>query len=137
MTKRIVGFTASTFDLLHAGHILMLEEAKKQCNYLVVGLQVDPSIDRPTKNKPVQSLIERTIQLEAVKYVDRIVSYTTEEDLLLLLEAVKPDVRILGEEYKDKKFTGDHLQMKYYFNSRNHNLSSSELRKRIAVSEQR
>lgn len=128
-----VGFTCSCFDLLHAGHILMLKEAKAQCDYLIVGLQTDPTIDRPdTKNKPVQSITERFIQLEAVKYIDEIVVYATEDDLIQILKAYNIDVRIMGEEYKDKPFTGNDLPMEIYFNKRTHKYSTTELRNRIA-----
>lgn len=126
-----IGFTCSTFDLFHAGHVSMLEEAKTQCDYLIVGLQVDPTIDRPEKNKPVQSVVERALQVRACKYVDEIIPYSTEADLMDLLKALPIDVRILGVEYKNKPFTGDDLVMEYYFNSRDHNWSSSELRKRV------
>ena len=102
----IVGFTCSTFDLLHSGHIAMLREAKTQCDYLICGLQVDPSIDRPQKNKPVQTLVERYVQLSAVRYVDEIIPYVTEDDLVDILSMYDINVRILGEEYKDKDFTG-------------------------------
>lgn len=125
-----VGFTCSAFDLLHAGHILMLEEAKTQCDYLIAALQVDPTIDRPTKNKPIQSIVERYIQLEAVKYVDQVVVYNTEQDLLDLLQIFPIDVRIIGEEYKDKDFTGKYLDIPIYYNKRSHRFSSSELRQR-------
>ena len=127
-----VGFTCSTFDLLHAGHILMLKEAKTQCDYLIVGLQTDPTIDRATKNKPVQSITERFIQLEAVKYIDEIVVYASEDDLIQILKAYNIDVRILGEDYKDKPFTGNDLPIEVYFNKRTHKYSTSELRSRIA-----
>lgn len=131
----IVGFTASAFDLLHAGHIAMLREAKEQCDWLICGLQVDPSLDRVEKNKPIQSLVERHIQLSAVKYVDEIVPYVTEKDLTDILESYKIHVRILGEEYKDRDFTGrdlcDTLGIRLHFNKRQHRFSSSELRKRI------
>ena len=134
-TKRIVGFTASTFDLLHSGHIAMLREAKEHCTYLIAGLQVDPSIDRPEKNKPVQTLVERYVQLAAVKYVDEIVCYVTEQDLVDILSMYDINVRVLGEEYKDKDFTGkDVCQARgidLYFNKRDHRFSSSGLRKRI------
>ena len=127
-----VGFTCSCFDLLHAGHILMLKDAKEQCDKLIVGLQTDPSIDRPlTKNKPIQSLRERKIQLEAVRYVDDIFVYETESDLIDLLKLVKPNVRILGSDYKDEKFTGDDLNIPIYYHERNHDYSSSDLRKKI------
>lgn len=131
----IVGFTASAFDLLHAGHIAMLREAKSQCDYLICGLQIDPSVDRLEKNAPVQSVVERYIQLSAVKYVDEIVPYYYEKDLTDIIKSFNIDVRILGEEYKDAEFTGrelcDRLGIKLYFNSRNHDFSSSELRKRL------
>ena len=127
-----VGFTCSCFDLLHAGHILMLKDAKEQCDKLIVGLQTDPSIDRPlTKNKPIQSLKERKIQLEAVRYVDDIFVYETESDLIDLLKLVKPDVRILGSDYKDESFTGDDLNIPIYYHERDHDYSSSDLRKKI------
>ena len=128
-----IGFTCSCFDLLHAGHILMLKDAKEQCDKLIVGLQTDPSIDRPlTKNKPIQSLKERKIQLEAVRYVDDIFVYETESDLVDLLKLVKPDVRILGSDYKDKSFTGDDLNISIYYHERDHDYSSSDLRKKIS-----
>ena len=127
-----IGFTCSCFDLLHAGHILMLKDAKEQCDKLIVGLQTDPSIDRPlTKNKPIQSLRERKIQLEAVRYVDDIFVYETESDLVDLLKLVKPDVRILGSDYKDESFTGDDLNIPIYYHERDHDYSSSDLRKKI------
>ena len=125
------GFTASCFDLFHAGHIMMLREAKRQCEYLIVGLQTDPTIDRPTKNKPVQSVVERFIQLEACKYVDEIVVYATEKDLRDILLSHPIDVRILGDEYKDKEFTGHDIDMEFYFNTRRHSFSTSELRQRV------
>jgi len=126
-----VGFTCSCFDLLHAGYVLMLKEAKDQCDYLIVGLQTDPTIDRTTKNKPIQSVTERFIQLSAVKYVDEIVVYESEDDLLQILKAYNIDVRIIGEEYKDKFFTGNDLPMEIHFNKRTHKFSSTELRNRI------
>jgi glycerol-3-phosphate cytidylyltransferase len=126
-----VGITASCFDLFHAGHVLMLQEAKEQCDRLVVALQTDPTIDRPEKNKPVQSLVERYIQLEGCKYVDQIIPYTTEEDLLNILQCYDWDVRIIGEDYYGKRFTGDDLGIETYYNSRRHGFSTSELRKRI------
>ena len=135
-TSKVVGFTCSAFDLLHSGHISMLREAKVQCDYLICGLQVDPNIDRPEKNKPVQTVVERYTQLAAVKYVDEIIPYVTEKDLTDILEMYSIDVRILGDEYKDKDFTGrelcDRLGIDLYFNRRNHRFSSSELRKRIS-----
>ena len=122
------GFTCSCFDLLHAGHILMLKDSKEQCDYLIVGLQTDPTIDRPEKNKPIQSFEERKIQLEAVKYVDEIFIYETEEDLYKKLLEISPDVRILGSDYIDKPFTGDDLDIPIYFHDRKHNYSSTNLR---------
>lgn len=134
-----IGFTCSTFDLLHAGHITMLEEAKRQCDYLIVGLQSDPTIDRPdTKNKPVQTLIERQIQLSAVKYVDEVIVYNTEQDLEDLLLTLPITVRILGEEYRDTEFTGKKICEKrnidLYFNKRDHSFSSTSLRARVVES---
>ena len=130
-----VGITFSAFDLLHAGHIKMLEEAKRNCDYLICGLQTDPTIDRPEKNKPVQTVVERYIQLKACKHVDEIVPYATEQDLEDILRAFKIDVRIVGEEYKDVKFTGrmycEENGIALYFNKRNHRFSSSGLRKEV------
>jgi glycerol-3-phosphate cytidylyltransferase len=125
------GFTASAFDLLHSGHIAMLEEAKSVCDYLVVGLQVNPQLDRPDKHKPIQSVTERYLQLKACKYVDEIIPYETEGDLYNLLQILHPDIRIVGEEYLDRKFTGKDLPIKIYYNRRQHSFSSSELRERI------
>ena len=128
----IRGFTCGTMDLLHAGHILMLKEVKEQCHYLVVGLHTDPTIDRPDKNKPIQSVEERRIQLEAVKYVDEIVEYDTEEDLVKLLKEISPQVRFVGEDWKDNpNLTGIDIPIKIVFNTRDHNYSSTELRDRI------
>jgi glycerol-3-phosphate cytidylyltransferase len=130
------GFTCSTFDLFHAGHLLMLEEAKKQCDYLIVGLQTDPTIDRPKeKNKPVQSVFERFIQLEACKYVDKVIPYATEKELKDILLSYPIDVRILGEEYMEKDFTGMELGMELYFNQRKHSFSTTELRQRVVAAE--
>ena len=128
-----VGFTCSCFDLLHAGHILMLKDAREQCDYLIVGLQTDPTLDRPEKNKPIQSIDERYIQLYAVQYVDAVVKYETEEDLYELLKKIEPDIRILGSDYDipDKRFTGDDLDIPIYYHQRNHNYSTSNLRKKI------
>jgi glycerol-3-phosphate cytidylyltransferase len=131
-----IGFTCSTFDLFHAGHLLMLEEAKKQCDFLIVGLQTDPTIDRPKeKNKPVQSVFERFIQLEACKYVDKVIPYTTEKELIDILLSYHIDVRILGEEYQEKDFTGMELGMEFYFNKRRHSFSTTELRQRVVAAE--
>ena len=134
-----IGITFSAFDLLHAGHIKMLEDAKRQCDYLICGLQTDPTIDRPEKNLPVQSVVERYIQLKACKYVDEVVPYATEQDLEDILRSFKIDVRILGEEYRDKKFTGrmycEEKGIELYFNKRDHRFSSSGLRKEVAHKE--
>jgi glycerol-3-phosphate cytidylyltransferase len=134
--NKIVGVTFSTFDLLHAGHVAMLREAKNHCDYLIAGIQTDPTIDRPdTKNKPVQSLVERYSQLSAVKYVDEIIPYQTEQDLKDILNMYEIDVRILGDEYKEKDFTGKDVCNKrgidLYFNKRDHRFSTSDLRERV------
>ncbi len=127
-----IGFTCSTFDLFHAGHIMMLEEAKKQCDFLIVGLQTDPTLDRPnTKNKPVQGVFERWAQLKGCKFVDQIIPYSTERELRDILLSFPIDVRILGEEYKGKEFTGHDIPMEFYFNQRRHSFSTSELRQRV------
>lgn len=126
-----IGFTCSTFDLFHAGHIIMLEEAKKQCDYLIVGLQTDPTIDRPFKNKPVQTVFERFVQLNACKYIDRVVVYATEKELLDILLSYSIDIRILGDEYMGQEFTGHDLDMELYFNKRKHSFSTTELRQRV------
>jgi glycerol-3-phosphate cytidylyltransferase len=130
-----IGFTASTFDLLHAGHIAMLREAKSVCDYLICGLQIDPSIDRIEKNKPVQTIVERFVQLQAVKYVDEIIPYQTEKDLEDILQMYNIDVRIIGEEYKHGKFTGRAIcsarGIDIYYNKRDHRFSTSDLRKRV------
>ena len=127
-----IGFTAGAFDLLHAGHVLMLQEAAEACDYLVVGLHTDPTIDRPdAKNKPIQSVYERYVQLKALSVVDEIIPYDTEEDLLTLLGTAKIDIRIIGEDYVNKDFTGKELPIPVYYNRRKHSLSTSELRKRI------
>jgi len=128
---RIVGFVASCFDLLHAGHCLYLKEAKSVCDYLIAALQEDPTIDRPHKNKPVQSLEERRIQLEAVKYVDEIIVYKTESELEELLGKIKPNIRILGSDCRDKPITGHTYCTNIYYHNRNHDWSSSNIRKRI------
>ena len=127
--NHIIGFTCSCFDLLHAGHILMLKDAKDQCDYLIVGLQTDPTIDRPdSKKKPVQTLEERKIQLEAIKYINEVIVYSSEKNLYNLLIRLNPDIRILGSDYKGKAFTGDDLKIKVYFHNRDHNFSTSNLR---------
>ena len=134
-----IGIVASSFDLLHAGHIMMLREAKSKCDHLIPGIQTDPTIDRPEKNRPVQTIVERYIQLSAVKYVDEIIVYTTEQDLEDILEMYPIDIRVLGEEYRDKDFTGREIckrrGIQLYFNKRDHRFSSSDLRKRVTNKE--
>jgi len=130
-----IGFTCSTFDLFHAGHIMMLKEARTQCDYLIVGLQTDPTINRPEKNKPIQGIFERYVQLQACKYVDEVVVYATEKELLDVLQSYPIDVRILGDEYASKSFTGDNLNMELYFNRREHSFSTTELRQRVVDAE--
>jgi glycerol-3-phosphate cytidylyltransferase len=134
-----VGFTCSCFDLFHAGHIMMLKEAKAVCDYLIVGLQTDPTIDRKEKNKPIQSVFERYEQLKACKYIDEILVYETEADLVNILLSYPINVRILGQEYAEKDFTGrwecDDRGIEFYFNKREHNFSTSELRQRVIAAE--
>ena len=135
-----IGITFSTFDMLHAGHIAMLSEAKNHCDYLICGLQTDPTIDRPeTKNRPIQSIVERQIQLAACRYVDEVVVYQTEQDLVDLLLILPVDVRVLGVEYQHKNFSGyEECGMRgieLVFNGRDHSFSSSSLRKRVAHAE--
>lgn len=130
-----VGFTCSAFDLLHAGHILMLEEAKAVCDYLIVGLHVDPSIDRKEKNRPIQGVFERYMQIKGCKYVDEIIPYETEEELVTMLRALPINTRIIGSDYYDKDYTGKDvcklLGIDVYYNNRNHQLSTTDLRNRI------
>lgn len=134
-----IGFVCSSFDLLHAGHVQMLREAREQCDYLIVGLQTDPTIDRPSKNSPAQTIVERYTQLKGVKYVDEIIPYATERDLEDILTMYHIDVRILGEEYRELDFTGKDICKKrgiqLYFNKRDHRFSSSDLRRRVAERE--
>ena len=131
-----VGFTASSFDLFHSGHVAMLKEARANCDFMIVGLQTDPTIDRPEKNQPIQSVFERYVQLEGCKYIDEIIPYATEQDLLDIFLTYKIDVRFIGEEYKTKDFTGKQLCLdkgiEIYYNSRQHSFSTSGLRKRIS-----
>lgn len=132
-----IGFTCSSFDLLHAGHVQMLREAKEQCEYLIVGLQMDPAVDRPKeKNQPIQTIVERYSQLKAVSYVDEIIPYSTEQDLEDILELYTINVRILGEEYRDKEFTGKDIcrkrDIELFFNKRDHRFSTSKLRQSCA-----
>lgn len=127
----IIGFTCSTFDLFHPGHVAMLQEAKEQCDYLIVGLLSDPTIDRPqTKNKPVQTMFERWLQVAACRFVDEVVPFQTEAEICDIILTLKPDIRIVGEEYRDIDFTGKNL-CPVYFNSRKHSFSSTNLRQRI------
>lgn len=132
----VVGFTCSAFDLLHAGHVLMLKEAKDHCDWLIAALQTDPTVDRPQKNKPIQSVTERYIQLEAVKYVDEILVYETEEDLMTLLANTGINIRFIGEDYLGKEFTGKKFcednGITIHYNGRKHNYSTTGLRKRVA-----
>ena len=130
-----IGFTCSTFDLLHAGHVQMLREARDQCDYLICGLQVDPSVDRKEKNSPVQTIVERYSQLHACRYVDEIIPYQTEKDLEDILEMYHIDVRILGVEYREKDYTGKNIcqgrNVDLYFNKRDHRFSTTDLRNRV------
>ena len=130
-----IGFTASTFDLLHAGHVQMLRDAKSQCDYLMVGLQIDPSVDRKEKNAPIQTIVERYTQLKGIKYVDEIIPYATEQDLEDILSLYTIDIRILGDEYRDKDFTGGDIcrqrDIEIFFNKRDHRFSTSDLRRRV------
>ena len=131
----MIGITFSSFDLFHSGHVAMLKEAKSKCDYLMVGLQTDPTIDRPEKNKPIQSVFERYVQLEGCKYIDEVIPYATEQDLIDILLTYKVDVRFIGEEYQGKEFTGKQLctdkGINIHYNKRQHSFSTSGLRKRI------
>ena len=126
-----IGFTCSSFDLLHSGHTLMLEDAKSQCDYLIVGLQTDPTIDRKNKNKPIQTLKERKIMIESIKYVDEVKIYNTETELIELIKQVNPDIRIIGSDWKEKQITGGDLNIPLYIHERNHNYSSTNIRKKL------
>jgi glycerol-3-phosphate cytidylyltransferase len=132
---KTTGITFSAFDLLHAGHIAMLKEAKEHCDYLIVGLQTDPSIERSCKNKPIQSLFERYVQLKGCKYVDEVIPYTKESEIYEILLTYPIDIRFVGEEYTNKNFTAKDLclqkNIKIHYNKRQHNFSSSSLRHRI------
>ena len=139
MIKKRIGITCSTFDLFHAGHVIMLEEAKRQCDYLIAAIQTDPTIDRTTKNMPVQSIIERQIQVSACKHVDEIIVYSTEKELEDIFMSLPIDVRIMGEEYRDTEYTGkvicEKRKIEIYFNKRDHYFSSSDLRTRVFEAE--
>ena len=137
MDKKIVGFTCGAFDLLHAGHALMLEECKNHCDYLIVGVQSDPSKDRAEKNKPIMTYDERIILVKSNKWVDEVVLYNTENDLYDLLKQMRPDVRILGEDWEGEPFTGYDLPIKTIFNKRGHDYSTRHLRRRVAMEEAR
>ena len=138
-TNMRIGITASTFDLFHAGHVKMLEEAKQQCDYLIVALQIDPSIDRDWKNPPSQTIVERYIQVSGSKYVDEVVPYLTEQDLEDILASFDIDVRIIGDEYRDQNYTGKEICMKrgieIYYNKRDHRFSSTALRNSVYQAE--
>ena len=133
------GITFSAFDLLHSGHVDMLRQAKEQCDYLIVGLHTDPTIDRPEKNRPIQTTLERYIQLKGCKYVDEIIPYDTEEDVRNIIYMVDPDVRIIGEDYMEQDFTGKDdckfMGIEIFYNQRKHNYSTTNLRKRICKSQ--
>mgnify|MGYP001176367454 FL=1 len=134
-----VGITFSAFDLFHAGHVKMLEDSKQECDYLICGLQTDPTLDRPEKNMPIQSVVERYIQLKGCKYVDEIVPYATEQDLEDVLRSFKIDERIVGDEYAEKQFTGrdycEQTEIHLFYNKREHRFSSSLLRKEVQEKE--
>ena len=127
----VVGITAGAFDLFHAGHVLMLKDASNQCDHLIVALQTDPSVDRKEKNKPVQSMYERFVQVDACKYVDEIIPYETEDDLYALIMNNSIDLRIIGNEYRNEDFTAREIGIEIYYNARNHQWSTTELRERI------
>jgi glycerol-3-phosphate cytidylyltransferase len=130
-----IGFTCGAFDLLHAGHAMMLKEAREQCDFLIVAVQTDPSIDRTEKNKPVQSYKERLTMVESIRYVDEVRTYATESQLVILLKKINPDIRIVGADWKGKEFTGHNLDIEVYFNSRDHGWSTSDLRDRVFKAE--
>lgn len=135
--KKVIGFTCGAMDLLHAGHVLMLKECKSKCDFLVVGLQTNPRLDRLDKNKPIETLKERKVRLEGCRYVDKIIVYKTERNLYQLLKKLKPDVRFVGADWRGKDFTGNDLPLKIVFNSRGHNYSSTYLRERILKHDRR
>lgn len=136
MNNLRIGFTCSAFDLFHAGHITMLKEAKEHCDFLIVGLQTDPTIDRPEKNRPVQSVYERWVQLAACQFIDRIIPYATEKELLDILQSQDIDIRFVGEEYRDKDFTGKQLPgIELHYNKRRHTFSTTELRQRVFMAQ--
>ena len=130
-----IGFTCSCFDLLHTGHLIMLKDAKKQCDVLVIGLQTDPTIDRKEKNKPIQSFFERKTMIESIKYIDEVIEYSTEKDLHNILTTLNPNVRIIGSDWKNKTYTGHELDIPMYWHKRDHDYSTSNFRKRIYEAE--
>ena len=140
-----IGFTCSSFDLLHAGHYLMLKDAKEQCDHLIVGLQTDPTLDleyrmktdNKQKNTPIQSYEERKIQIEGCKYVDEVIEYSSEKTLYELLKKINPDVRILGSDWKNKEYTGHDLDIVIHWHNRDHDYSTSNLRKRVYEEEKK
>ena len=133
----VVGFTCGAFDLLHTGHALMLEECKEHCDYLIVGVQSDPSLDRSTKNRPIQDWDERITMVKSIRWVDEIITYDTEADLRSLLIRINPDVRIVGADWKGREFTGHDLPIRVVFNRREHGYSTSNLRERVYQQEVR
>ena len=135
--NKIIGITFGSFDLCHYGHVLMFEECKQYCDYLIVGVQSDPSIDRPEKNSPIQSHEERLGLISSIKFVDEVKSYSTESSLVDMLKEINPDVRILGADHRGKEFTGHNLDIKCIFNSRDHGYSTSELRRRVYEAEKK
>jgi glycerol-3-phosphate cytidylyltransferase len=135
MHKKRVGFTCGTFDLLHTGHALMLEEARDQCDWLVVGVQSDPSLDRRNKNKPIQAYDERVAMVQSIKWVDEVCCYDTEDQLYNLLIEINPAIRIVGADWKGRKFTGHDLDIAVFFNTRDHDYSTSNLRERVYLAE--
>ena len=132
-----IGFTCSCFDLLHCGHCIMLEDCKNQCDILIIGLQTDPTIDRKDKNKPVQDYEERMIMIKSIKYVDEVIEYSTEAGLMEILKLLNPDVRIIGTDWKGKPYTGHELPIKMHWHERNHDWSTSNLRKRVYENEKK
>lgn len=132
-----IGFTCSCFDLLHCGHCLMLKDCKNQCDVLIIGLQTDPTLDRKEKNKPIQEYEERKIMIESIKYVDEVIEYSTEAELYEILKKLNPDVRIIGTDWKGKPYTGYELPIKMYWHVRDHDWSTSNLRKRVYENEKK
>lgn len=134
-----IGFNCSTLDLMHAGHVTMFQEERRHCDYLIVALQTDPTLDRPHKNRPVQSIYERFVQLTACRYVDEVLVYATEADLMHILQTRHIDIRFLGDEYRDKYFTGRDYCLaqgiELFYHQRHHPFSSTNLRRRVYQAE--